>query len=108
MHLARQRLQIITVINTEPGQVGGRQSGKDTKLEQLLICKLPRDESSGAVLDLKMKMNEDSDILGYQDDSALEIILMERTRENRNCFLCTNSQGMDSIGASETLISHSC
>ena len=60
------------------------------------------------VLDLKMKMNEDSDIHGYQDDSALEIILMERTRENRNCFSCTNYQGMDSISASETLISHSC
>ena len=26
VHLARQRLQIITAINTEPGQVGGRQS----------------------------------------------------------------------------------
>ena len=37
----------------------------------------------GAVLDLKMKMNEDFDILGYQDDSALEIILMERTRESK-------------------------
>ena len=62
---------------------GSHSSGKDTKLEQLLICKLPRDERSGAVLDLKMKMNEDSDILGYQDDSALEIILVGRTRESK-------------------------
>ena len=63
---------------------------------------------AAAVLDLKMKKNEDSDIRGYQDDSALEIIPMGRIQENRNCFSCTNSQGMDSIGASETLISHSC
>ena len=46
---------------------------------------------AAAVLDLKMKKKEDSDIRGYQDDSALEIIPMGRTQENRNCFSCTNS-----------------
>ena len=38
---------------------------------------------AAAVLDLKMKKNEDSDIRGYQDDSALEIIPMGRTRESK-------------------------
>ena len=64
-------------------------------------------QDAEVVHDLEQKGTEDSDIHGYQVDWALEISLIERTQENHSYILCANSQGMHSIGALETLISHS-